>query len=63
MRAYQQLCFSKAKSELPELPLNHMKIVDSIRKGDKERAVATLRRDICTFFSPEDIMEGSQNNG
>lgn len=63
MRAYQQLCFSKAKTALPELPLNHMKIVDSIRKGDKERAVATLRRDICTFFSPEDIMEGSQNNG
>ena len=49
--------------DLPELPMNHMVIVDSIRNGDKERAIATLRRDICTFFAPEDIMKESQNNG
>ena len=63
MRAYQQLCFSRAKDDLPELPMNHMEIVDSIRNGDKERAIATLRRDICTFFAPEDIMKESRNNG
>ena len=55
MRAYQQLCFSRTKDDLPELPLNHKEIVDSIRNGDKERAIATLRRDICTFFRPEDM--------
>lgn len=56
MRAYQQLCFSKLQEDLPQPPLLHREIVNSIRQGDRERAVEVLRRDICTFFTPEENM-------
>ncbi|MDY5219467.1 MAG: GntR family transcriptional regulator [Eubacteriales bacterium] len=63
LRAYQQLCFSQIHDDLPELPMTHKEIVDCIRRGDKEHAVAALRRDICTFFTPEDIKKESRNDG
>ena len=63
MRAYQQQRSCRINDDLPELPFTHKEIVDCIRRGDKEHAVAALRRDICTFFSLEEQTKESQNNG
>lgn len=56
MRAYQQLCLNKLQEDLSDPPMLHREIVNSIRQGDRERAVEVLRRDINTFFTPDESM-------
>ena len=44
---------TKAGEDFPPPPRLHREIVESIRQHDRERAVETLRRDICTLDFPK----------
>ena len=53
MRAYLQLYWKKDREDFPPPPRLNREIVESIRQHDRERAVETLRRDICTLDFPQ----------
>lgn len=52
MRAYLQLCWDRYRESFPAPPELHREIVDCLRRQDRERAIETLRRDICTLCIP-----------
>lgn len=60
MRAYLQLYWNPEMDRFPAPPRYHREIVESMRAGDRRRAIEMLRRDICSLYTQNtpDTTEG-----